>query len=60
MDANSYAAGLAYQVNDSLKIDGGITLATYKSDSYTDPLTGLVIGLEKDVLMFSAGAQYRF
>jgi long-chain fatty acid transport protein len=60
LDANSYAAGLVYDVNDNLKIDGGIGIATYKSDSYTDMLTGLVIGLKKEVVMLSAGAQYRF
>ncbi|MGD9159061.1 MAG: outer membrane protein transport protein [Desulfobacteraceae bacterium] len=60
LDANTFGAGLVYNVNDELKIDCGIGLATYKSDLYTDSLTGLVIGLEKEVVMIAAGVQYRF
>lgn len=62
LDANTFGAGLVYNVNNQLKIDCGIGIASYGSDSYTDTSSGssLVIGLEKEVVMIEAGAEYRF
>ncbi len=62
LDANAFGAGIVYNVNDDLKIDFGLGIAKYGSDSYTDTSSGtpLLIGLEKDVVMVSAGVQYRF
>ncbi len=62
LDANTIGAGFVYKWNENLKIDCGIGLADYKGSSYTDISSGtpLVIGLEKDVIMLSAGVEYRF
>lgn len=64
LDADSFAAGMTYQVNDKWKIDCGIGFIDYKSDSYTfsHPLlaTPILIGYEKDVVMISVGGQYHF
>lgn len=61
LNANSFGAGFVYS-GDNYKIDCGLGLVDYESDSYTDMSSGtpLVIGLEKDVVMLSAGIQYSF
>ncbi len=62
LDANTFGTGIVYNPNEILKIDLGVGLADYKGESYVDISSGsaMVIGLEKDVLMFSAGVEYRF
>jgi long-chain fatty acid transport protein len=62
LNANSYGGGIIYQVNKDLKIDLGAAIVDYKTDSYTDTSSGtsIMIGLEKDVVMLSAGGQYHF
>lgn len=62
LDANTFGAGFVYHVNESLKIDCGIAMVDYESESYTDASLGtpIVIGLAKDVVMAAAGVQYHF
>ena len=62
LNANTFGAGLVYYVDKSLKVDFGIGVANYESDSYIDTFSGtpLSIGLAKDVVMLSAGLQYGF
>jgi long-chain fatty acid transport protein len=62
LDADSYGAGVVYQVNEGIRIDLGAALVDYKSGSYVDTSSGsaLLIGLNKEVIMFSAGIQYCF
>lgn len=62
LDADSFGAGIVYNINKTLKIDLGTSIVDYKNDNYTDTSSGspVLIGFEKKVVMFSAGAQYRF
>jgi long-chain fatty acid transport protein len=62
LDANSYGGGIVYQINKGLKVDLGAAIVEYKTDSYIDISSGsaLAIGFDKDVVMLSAGVQYRF
>ena len=62
LNANAFGAGLVYYVDKNLKVDCGLGFVDYESDSYIDTLSGtpLLIGLEKDVVMLSAGVQYHF
>ncbi len=62
LDADSIGGGIVYTVNETFKIDLGAAIVDYKGDSYTDISSGsaVLIGLKKEVVMFSAGVQYRF
>jgi long-chain fatty acid transport protein len=62
LNADSYGCGIVYNINKTLKIDLGAAIVDYKTDLYTDTSSGsaVVIGLEKEVVMLSAGGQYRF
>lgn len=60
LDATSYGVGIQYNYSDNLKMNFGAGLVSYKSDSYTDQTTRIPVVLDKDVKMFSAGAEYRF
>ncbi|MFC1494707.1 OmpP1/FadL family transporter [Thermodesulfobacteriota bacterium] len=62
LDANSIGAGFQYMMNDNLKIDCGIGVVNYESDSYVDYSSGtpLVIGFEKDVTFFAVALNYTF
>ncbi len=62
LDADSFGGGIVYQVNKTLKIDLGAAIVDYKGKSYIDTSSGsaVLIGLKKEVVMFSAGVQYRF
>jgi long-chain fatty acid transport protein len=62
LDADSFGCGIVYRINETLKIDLGAAIVDYKGDSYIDTSSGslVLIGLKKEVVMFSAGVQYRF
>lgn len=62
LDADSFGAGIVYNINETLKIDLGAAIVDYKGDSYIDTSSGsaVLVGLKKEVVMFSAGVQYRF
>ena len=60
LDATSYGLGIKYEYNENLKMNFGLGIVSYKRDSYMDSITGLTVVLDKEVKMFSAGAEYRF
>lgn len=62
LDANSFGAGFMYQWTENLKIDCGLGVVNYSSDSYVDYSTGqpMVIGLEKDVTFLAFALTYTF
>ena len=60
LDATSYGLGIKYAYNENLKMNFALGIVSYKRDSYMDSITGLTVVLDKEVKMFSAGAEYRF